>query len=84
MMKRKKQILLANAMLGPVLIALVLIAVQSTDLRPLVAREDGGMHGVVAIILAVFAVYSGVFQIWLAKIFWEPHLARAFDQIGRR
>jgi hypothetical protein len=83
-MKRKRHILLVNAMLGPALFALTLIAFNSSDLRPLVAREDGGMHGFVAIILAVAAVYSAVFQIWLAKIFWGPRIGRAFDQIGRR
>ncbi|MBC9035215.1 hypothetical protein IAG41_22725 [Sphingomonas sp. JC676] len=83
-MMRKKSILLASALLGPVLIALTVIAAQSSDFRSFVTSEDGGMHGILAIILVGAVVYSTVFQLWLAKKFWEPRIARAFDQIGRR
>ncbi|MDB5683565.1 MAG: hypothetical protein JWM75_1263 [Sphingomonas bacterium] len=83
-MKRKNLILGLNAALAPVLITLTLVASQSDELRTLVAREDGGMHGVLAIMVAVVTAYSAVFQLWLAKIFWEPRLNRALDKNGRR
>lgn len=83
-MKRKKLVLAANAALGPTLGILALIAYPTPQLMWLVAREDGGMHVALAIILAIAIVYSCVFQLWLVKLSSEPHMRRIFDDPGRR
>lgn len=83
-MKRKKLIIGMNAAIGPLLLALLLIAGGSEHLRSYAFRGDGGMHGPIAVSLALAMLYSLVFQLWLCKIVWEPGISRAFDQIGRR
>lgn len=83
-MKRKKLILALNAALGPALVMLALSVWGSSRLQWLVAREDGGMHLFLAIMLALAMVYSLVFQLWLVKLFSEPHMKRIFDDLGRR
>ncbi|MCC2979045.1 hypothetical protein [Sphingomonas sp. IC4-52] len=83
-MKRKKLLLAVNAAFGPALVALALNAWNLPRWRWLVARDDGGMHGVLAIMLAVVMVYSLGFQLWLVKLFFEPYLRRAFDAARHR
>lgn len=82
-MKRKKLILALNAALGPALVMLALGTWGSSRLQWLVVRDDGGMHGVLAIMLALAMVYSLVFQLWLVKLCGEPHMRQIFDGLGR-
>jgi hypothetical protein len=83
-MKRKNIVIGLNAAIGPTLVVLTLVAHGSEQIRPLVTRADGGMRDFVAIILALAAIYSLGFQLWLAKLFWQPRINRAFNQTDRR
>lgn len=74
---------MVQSMVGPAALALLLLARRVEPLRDTI---DGNANVRLAALatMVTLVLYSLVFQLRLAKEFWEPRISRAFDQIGRR